>query len=33
MQAIYWDRNTGQVFAASDPRGIGDSRVGLFRRR
>jgi gamma-glutamyltranspeptidase/glutathione hydrolase len=33
MQAIYWDRNTGQVFAASDPRGIGDSRVGLFMRR
>jgi gamma-glutamyltranspeptidase/glutathione hydrolase len=33
MQAIYWDRNTGQVFAASDPRGVGDSRVGLFRQR
>ncbi len=31
MQAIYRDRNTGQVYPASDPRGIGDSRVGLFR--
>jgi gamma-glutamyltranspeptidase/glutathione hydrolase len=31
MQAIYWDRKAGQVYAASDPRGIGDSRVGLFR--
>jgi gamma-glutamyltranspeptidase/glutathione hydrolase len=30
MQAIYWDRNSGQVFAASDPRGSGESRVGLF---
>jgi gamma-glutamyltranspeptidase/glutathione hydrolase len=29
MQAIYWDRNSGQVFAASDPRGSGESRVGL----
>lgn len=31
MQAIYWDRNAGQVFAASDPRGIGDARLGLSR--
>ena len=31
MQAIYWDRKTGQVYAASDPRGVGDTRVGLFR--
>jgi gamma-glutamyltranspeptidase/glutathione hydrolase len=31
MQAIYWDRKTGQVTAASDPRGAGDARVGLFR--
>jgi len=31
MQAIYWDRKTGQVYAASDPRGMGDARAGLFR--
>jgi gamma-glutamyltranspeptidase/glutathione hydrolase len=31
MQAIYWDRKTGQVTATSDPRGAGDARVGLFR--
>jgi len=31
MQAIYWDRKAGEVYAASDPRGVGDSRVGLFR--
>ena len=31
MQAIYWDRKGGQVYAASDPRGVGDTRVGLFR--
>ena len=31
MQAIYWDKKTGQVFPASDPRGIGDARVGMFR--
>jgi gamma-glutamyltranspeptidase/glutathione hydrolase len=31
MQALYWDRSTGQVFTASDPRGAGDARVGLFR--
>jgi len=31
MQAIYWDRQTGRVTPASDPRGIGDARVGLFR--
>jgi len=30
MQAIYWNRQTGQVIPASDPRGIGDARVGLF---
>ena len=30
MQAIYWDRKTGQVFAASDPRGGGEARVGLI---
>jgi len=30
MQAIYWDRRSGQVFTASDPRGGGDARVGLF---
>jgi len=33
MQAIYWDRSNGQVYAASDPRGVGDSRVGLFGRQ
>ena len=33
MQAIYWDQKTGQVYAASDPRGVGDARVGLFRHR
>jgi gamma-glutamyltranspeptidase/glutathione hydrolase len=27
MQAIYWDRKTGRVYAASDPRGIGEARV------
>jgi len=30
MQAIYWDRDGDRVFAASDPRGGGESRVGLF---
>ena len=30
MQAIYWDRNTGRVTAASDPRGIGEARIGLL---
>ena len=30
MQAIYWDRSTGRLFTASDPRGGGDARVGLF---
>lgn len=30
MQVIYWNRQTGQVMAASDPRGTGDARVGLF---
>jgi gamma-glutamyltranspeptidase/glutathione hydrolase len=33
MQAIYWNRQTGQVIPASDPRGIGDARVGLFRAK
>jgi len=32
MQAIYWDRKTGQVYAASDPRGIGEARVGVFSK-
>jgi len=32
MQAIYWVRRTGQVIPASDPRGSGDARVGLFSR-
>jgi gamma-glutamyltranspeptidase/glutathione hydrolase len=31
MQAIYWDRQSGQVYPSSDPRGVGDARVGLFR--
>jgi gamma-glutamyltranspeptidase/glutathione hydrolase len=31
MQAIYRDRKTGQLYPASDPRGGGDARVGLFR--
>jgi len=29
MQVIYWDRDDGQVFAVSDPRGSGGARVGL----
>ena len=33
MQAVYWDQKTGQVYAVSDPRGVGDARVGLFRHR
>jgi len=33
MQAIYWDRGNGQVYVASDPRGVGDSRVGMFGRQ
>jgi gamma-glutamyltranspeptidase/glutathione hydrolase len=33
MQAIYWNRQTGQVIPASDPRGVGDARVGMFRSR
>ena len=28
MQAIYWDRKTGRVYAASDPRGVGEARAG-----
>ncbi|MGB5180449.1 MAG: gamma-glutamyltransferase [Gammaproteobacteria bacterium] len=31
MQAIFWNRQTGRVIPASDPRGTGDARVGLFR--
>jgi len=31
MQAIYWNKQTGQVIPASDPRGNGDARVGMFR--
>ncbi len=31
MQAIYWDKQTGKVTPASDPRGIGDAQVGLIR--
>ena len=27
MQAVYWDRNTGEVSAASDPRGTGAAEV------
>jgi len=27
MQAILWDKKTGQVFAASDPRGDGKAIV------
>jgi gamma-glutamyltranspeptidase/glutathione hydrolase len=33
MQAIYWDRKTGQVYAASDPRGVGYARIGLFKQQ
>ena len=33
MQAIYWNKQTGQVVPASDPRGGGDARVGLFREK
>jgi gamma-glutamyltranspeptidase/glutathione hydrolase len=29
MQAIYWDKRSGEVLAASDPRGAGDAWVGL----
>ena len=31
MQAIYWDKQTGEVIPVSDPRGSGDARVGMFR--
>ncbi len=31
MQAIYWNKKSGEVLPASDPRGIGDARVGFFR--
>ena len=27
MQAILWDKNVSKVFAASDPRGVGESKV------
>jgi gamma-glutamyltranspeptidase/glutathione hydrolase len=33
MQAIYWNRQTGQVTPVSDPRGVGDARVGMFRTK
>jgi gamma-glutamyltranspeptidase/glutathione hydrolase len=33
MQAIYWNKQSGQVIPASDPRGIGDARVGMFRTK
>jgi len=29
MQALYWDKSAGRVFAASDPRGSGEARVGM----
>lgn len=29
MQAIYWNKQTGEVTPASDPRGIGEARVGV----
>ncbi len=29
MQAVYLDKNTGEVFAASDPRGIGAAQVSI----
>ena len=28
MHALIWNRRTGQVTAASDPRGIGHAQVG-----
>ena len=28
MQAIYWDKKDGRVYAASDPRGSGAAQVG-----
>jgi gamma-glutamyltranspeptidase/glutathione hydrolase len=31
MQAIYWDRDNARVYAASDPRGGGEARVGLYQ--
>ena len=33
MQAIYWNKQTGQVVSASDPRGGGDAMVGFFREK
>jgi hypothetical protein len=27
MQAVYFDRKSGKVYAASDPRGIGAAQV------
>ena len=30
MQAIYWDKQSGEVIPASDPRGSGEARVGMF---
>ena len=32
MQAVYWDRKTGRVYAASDPRGGGEARVEVFNK-
>jgi hypothetical protein len=28
MQAIYWDKKDRRVYAASDPRGVGEAWVG-----
>ena len=30
MQAIYWNKQSGEVIPASDPRGSGEARVGMF---
>jgi len=27
MQAVYWNKRTGKVEAASDPRGIGQAKI------
>jgi gamma-glutamyltranspeptidase/glutathione hydrolase len=32
MQAIYWNKQSGEVIPASDPRGSGEARVGMFRK-
>jgi len=31
MQAVYWDRDAGRVYAASDPRGGGEARIGMVQ--